>query len=250
MNQRWLFLLSIAIIGILSLSFYLYRNPSLTTNNQKIVIEGNFTAPLNMDEVVSILGSFKTSNLSSSLIFTNQSILNKTPVEIQNSDREISSLPITDIDRNLIDTLSKMVISALRHSNTNLSLQSSSTSSQYSNDLTGQSVAGQWNASILGKRTANFSGLINIQNLIESSSKRYILNLEPMPKEINYLDTGGNLTVIVKGNAKVNIEKTESEVSILLIIHNMKEIYVLVIKNSESIYDNLFVYGKITKRLS
>jgi hypothetical protein len=249
MNQRWLFLLSIAIIGILSLSFYLYRNPSLTTNNQKIVIEGNFTAPLNMDEVVSILGSFKTSNLSSSLIFTNQSILNKTPVEIQNSDREISS-PITDIDRNLIDTLSKMVISALRHSNTNLSLQSSSTSSQYSNDLTGQSVAGQWNASILGKRTANFSGLINIQNLIESSSKRYILNLEPMPKEINYFDTGGNLTVIVKGNAKVNIENAESEVPILLIIHNMKEIYVLVIKNSESIYDNLFVYGKITKRLS
>lgn len=249
MNQRWLFLLSIAIIGILSLSFYLYRNPSLTTNNQKIVIEGNFTAPLNMDEVVSILGSFKTSNLSSSLIFTNQSILNKTPVEIQNSDREISS-PMTDIDRNLIDTLSKMVISALRHSNTNLSLQSSSTSSQYSNDLTGQSVAGQWNASISGKRTANFSGLIKIQNLIESSSKRYILNLEPMPKEINYLDTGGNLTVIVKGNAKVNIENTESEVPILLIIHNMKEIYVLVIKNSESIYDNLFVYGKITKRLS
>ena len=249
MNQRWLFLFSIAIIGILSLSFYLYRNPSLTSNNQKIVIEGNFTAPLNMDEVVSILGSFKTSNLSSSWIFTNQSILNKTPIEIQNSDREISS-PITDIDRNLIDTLSKMVISALRHSNTNLSLQSSSTSSQYSNDLTGQSVAGQWNASILGKRMANFSGLINIQNLIESSSKRYILNLEPMQKEINYLDTGGNLTVIVKGNAKVNMENTESEVPILLIIHNMKEIYLLVIKNNESISDNLFVYGKITKRLN
>ena len=157
MNQRWLFLFSIAIIGILSLSFYLYRNPSLTSNNQKILIEGNFTAPLNTDEVVSILSSFKTGNLSSSWIFTNQSILKKTPVEIQNSDREISS-PITDIDGNLIDTLSKMVISALRHPNTNLSLQSSSTSSQYSNDLTGQSVAGQWNASILGKRTANFSG--------------------------------------------------------------------------------------------
>jgi len=249
MNQKWLFLLSIAIIGILSLSFYLYRNPSLTSNNQKIVIEGNFTSPLNMDEVISILGSFKTSNLSSSLIFTNQTILNKTPVEIQNSDREISS-PITDIDRNLIDTLSKMVISALRHSNTNLSSQSSSTASPYSNDLTGQSVAGQWNASILGIRTANFSGLINIQNLIESSSKRYILYLEPMPKEINYLDTGGNLTVIVKGNAKVNMESTESDVPILLIIHNMKEIYLLVIKNSESISDNLFVYGKITKRLS
>ena len=249
MNQRWLFLLSIATIGILSLSFYLYRNPSLTSNNQKIVIDGNFTAPLNMDEVVSILGSFKTSNLSSSLIFTNQSILNKTPVEIQNSDSEISS-PITDIDRNLIDTLSKMVISALRHSNTNLSLQSSSTSSQYSNDLNGQSVVGHWNASILGKRTANFSGMINIQNLIESGSKRYILNLEPMPKEINYLDNGGNLTVIVKGNAKVNMENTESDVPILLIIHNMKEIYLLVIKNNESITDNLFVYGKITKRLN
>ena len=249
MNQRWLFLFSIAIIGILSLSFYLYRNPSLTSNNRKIVIEGNFTAPLNMDEVVSILGSFKTSNLSSSWIFTNQSILNKTPIEIQNSDREISS-PISDIDSNLIDTLSKMVISALRHSNTNLSLQSSSTSSQYSNDLTGQSVAGQWNASILGKRMANFSGLINIQNLIESSSKRYILNLEQMQKEINYLETGGNLTVIVKGNAKVNMENTESEVPILLIIHNMKEIYLLVIKNNESISDNLFVYGKITKRLN
>jgi hypothetical protein len=249
MNQRWLFLLSIAIIGILSLSFYLYRNPSLTSNNQKIVIEGNFTAPLNMDEVISILGSFKTSNLSSSLIFTNQTILNNTPVEIQNSDREISS-PITDIDRNLIDTLSKMVISALRHSNTNLSLQSSSTASPYSNDLTGQSVAGHWNASILGKRMANFSGVLNIQNLIESSSKRYTVNLEPMPKEINYLDTGGNLTVIVKGNAKVNMENTESDVPILLIIHNMKEIYLLMIKNSESISDNLFVYGKITKRLS
>jgi hypothetical protein len=249
MNQRWLFLFSIAIIGVLSLSFYLYRNPSLTSNNQKIVIEGNFTAPLNMDEVVSILGSFKTSNLSSSLIFTNQTILNKTPAEIQNSDREISS-PITDIDRNLIDTLSKMVISALRHSNSNLSLQSSSTTSPYSNDLTGQSVAGHWNASILGKRTANFSGEINIQNLVESSSTRYILNLEPMPKEINYLDAGGNLTVIVKGNAKVNIENTESDVPILLIIHNMKEIYLLLIKNSESISDNLFVYGKITKRLS
>jgi hypothetical protein len=249
MNQRWLFLLSIAIIGILSLSFYLYRNPSLTSNNQKIVIEGNFTAPLNMDEVVSILGSFKTSNLSSSLIFTNRTILNKTPAEIQNSDREISS-PITDIDRNLIDTLSKMVISALRHSNSNLSLQSSSTTSPYSNDLTGQSVAGHWNASILGKRTANFSGEINIQNLVESSSTRYILNLEPTPKEINYLDAGSNLTVIVKGNAKVNIENTESDVPILLIIHNMKEIYLLLIKNGESISDNLFVYGKITKRLS
>lgn len=249
MNQRWLFLFSIAIIGILSLSFYLYRNPSLTSNNQKIVVEGNFTAPLNTDEVVSILSSFKTSNLSSSWIFTNKSILNKTPIQIQNSDREISP-PITDIDSNLIDTLSKMVISALRHSNTNLSLQSSSTSSQYSNDLTGQSVAGQWNASILGKRMANFSGLINIQNLIESSSKRYVVNLEPMPKEINYLDTGGNLTVIVKGNAKVNIENTESEVPLLLIINNMKEIYLLVIKNSESLSDNLFVYGKITKRLN
>ena len=249
MNQRWLFLFSIAIIGVLSLSFYLYRNPSLTSNNQKIVIEGNFTAPLNMDEVISILGSFKTSNLSSSLIFTNQTILNKTPAEIQNSDREISS-PITDIDRNLIDTLSKMVISALRHSNSNLSLQSSSTTSPYSNDLTGQSVAGHWNASILGKRTANFSGEINIQNLVESSSTRYILNLEPTPKEINYLDAGSNLTVIVKGNAKVNIENTESDVPILLIIHNTKEIYLLLIKNSESISDNLFVYGKITKRLS
>ena len=71
-----------------------------------------------------------------------------------------------------------------------------------------------------------------------------------MPKEINYLDNGGNLTVIVKGNAKVNMENTESDVPILLIIHNMKEIYLLVIKNSESISDNLFVYGKITKRLS
>src|SRR4029079_15665338 len=249
MNQRWLFLLSIAIIGILSLSFYLYRNPSLTSNNQKIVIEGNFTAPLNMDEVVSILGSFKTSNLSSSLIFTNQSILNKTPVEIQNSDREISS-PMTDIDRNLIDTLSKMVISALRHSNTNLSLQSSSTSSQYSNELIGQSIAGQWNASISGKRTANFSGMISIENLMESSSKKYVLNLEPTPKEINYLDTGDNLTVIVKGNAKVNVENTESEVPMLLIMHGMKEIYLLLLSNSDSIPDNLFVYGKITKRIS
>ena len=249
MNQRWLFLFSIAIIGVLSLSFYLYRNPSLTSNNQKIVIEGNFTAPLNMDEVISILGSFKTSNLSSSLIFTNQTILNKKPAEIQNSDREISS-PITDIDRNLIDTLSKMVISTLRHSNTNLSLQSSSTSSQYSNDLTGQSVAGHWNASILGKRTANFSGMISIENLMESSSKKYVLNLEPTPKEINYLDTGANLTVIVKGNAKVNVENTESEVPMLLIIHSMKEVYLLLLKNSDSIPDNLFVYGKITKRIS
>ena len=71
-----------------------------------------------------------------------------------------------------------------------------------------------------------------------------------MQKEINYLDTGGNLTVIVKGNAKVNTENTESEVPLLLIIHNMKEIYLLVIKNSEAISDNLFVYGKITKRLN
>ena len=71
-----------------------------------------------------------------------------------------------------------------------------------------------------------------------------------MPKEINYLDNGGNLTVIVKGNAEVNMENTESDIPILLIIHNMKEIYLLVIKNSESISDNLFVYGKITKRLN
>lgn len=249
MNQRWFFLISIAIIGILSLSFYLYRYPSLTSNNQKILIEGNFTAPLNMEEVVSILGSFKMSNLSSSLIFTNGTTLNKTTVQIQNSEKEIQP-SITDIDRNLIDTLSKMVISALRHSNTNLSLKSSSTSSPFSNDLTGQSVAGQWNASIFGKRMANFSGLIDIENLIESGSKRYVLNLEPMQKEIDYLDSDGNLTVIVKGNAKVNIENTEAEVPILLIIHNMKEIYLLVVKNSESISDNLFVYGKITKRLS
>ncbi len=249
MNQRWFFLISIAIIGILSVSLYFYRYPSLSFNNQKLHIEGNFTASLSAEEVVSILRSIKTSNLSSSLIFTNGTTLNKTTVETQNSQKEVPP-SITDFDRNLIDTLSKMVINALKQSNTNVSLKSPSTSSQYSDDPTGQAVTGQWNASILAKTMANFTGVINVEDLIQSGSKRYILNLEPSQNGIEYLDSGSNMTVIVKGNAKINIENTESEAPILLIIHNMKEIYLLVIKNSGPISDNLFVYGKITKRLS
>ena len=67
MNQTWFFLIAIGVIGLFSLSFYLYRNSSLTSNGRTLELEGNFTYPLNIQQVESMLGSFNISNVSSNL---------------------------------------------------------------------------------------------------------------------------------------------------------------------------------------
>jgi hypothetical protein len=245
MNQTWFFLIAIAVVGLFSLSFYLYRYSSLTSNGRMLELEGNFTYPLNIQQVESMLGSFNISNVSSNLNPQNGTNPNQTIPSVQDLDPNYD--PAIDFDKNLVDTLSRIIISALKQSN--LSSQKSLDTSQSSdiNDLTQYSIDGEWNASIVAGNIANFSGLINTSNIVEDDPKEFLVNLHADKKEIEYLEREGNLTIVIKGNGEISIDNQQLDVPTVLVIHEMKEIYLLMFGNNNMLPDKFFLYGKVSK---
>jgi len=195
--------------------------------------------------VESMLGSFNISNVSSNLNPENGMNPNQTRPSVQDLDPNYD--PAIDFDRNLVDTLSRIIISALRQSN--LSSQKSLESSQSSdlNDLTQYSIDGQWNASIMAENRANFSGLINTNNIVEDEPKKFLVNLDADRKEIEYLEREGNLTIVIKGNGKISIDNQQMDLPTVLVIHEMKEIYLLMFGDNIKIPDRFFLYGKVSK---
>lgn len=248
MNQTWFFLIAIAVIGLLSLSFYLFRYSSLTSNNRTLQLEGNFTDPLNMQQVESILGSLNIGNISSNLIPQNGTNLNASTESVEDFLDETYK-PTMDFDRNLVDTLSRIIISALKQSNISSQESSDSTQSSYFSEVGEFSVDGEWNASIVDKSTANFTGLINTSNIVDAGSKGYFLKLDASKKEIEYVEPEGNLTIIIRGNARVGVDNLQFEVPTVLVIHEMVEIYLLMFGNNMMLPDNLLLYGKISKTI-
>jgi hypothetical protein len=245
MNQTWFFLIAIAVIGLFSFSFYLYRYSSLTSNGRILELEGNFTDPLNIQQVESMLGSFNISNVSSNLNPQNAPKPNQTTSSLQDLDQNYD--PATDLDRNLVDTLSRIIISALKQSN--LSSQKSLDPTQFSNfsDLSQNSVDGEWNASIVVGNIANFSGLINTNKIVEGEPKEYLVKLEANRKEIEYLESKGNFTIVIRGNGEIGIDNRQFEVPTVLVIHEMKDIYLLMFGNNDMLPDKFFLYGKVSK---
>jgi hypothetical protein len=157
--------------------------------------------------------------------------------------------PAIDFDRNLVDTLSRIIISALKQSN--LSSQKSLESSQSSdlNDLTQYSIDGEWNASIMAENIANFSGLININNIVEDEPKKFLVNLDADREEIEYLEREGNLSIVIKGNGKISLDNQQLDVPTVLVVHEMKEIYLLMFGNNILLPDKFFLYGKVSKTM-
>jgi hypothetical protein len=192
-----------------------------------------------------MLGSFNISNVSSNLNPENGMNPNQTIPSVQDLDPNYD--PAIDFDRNLVDTLSRIIISALRQSN--LSSQKSLESSQSSdlNDLTQYSIDGQWNASIMAENRANFSGLISTNNIVEDEPKKFLVNLDADRKEIEYLEREGNLTIVIKGNGKISIDNQQMDLPTVLVIHEMKEIYLLMFGDNIKIPDRFFLYGKVSK---
>jgi hypothetical protein len=192
-----------------------------------------------------MLGSFNISNVSSNLNPENGINPNQTIPSVQDLDPNYD--PAIDFDRNLVDTLSRIIISALRQSN--LSSQKSLESSQSSdlNDLTQYSIDGQWNASIMAENRANFSGLISTNNIVEDEPKKFLVNLDADRKEIEYLEREGNLTIVIKGNGKISIDNQQMDLPTVLLIHQMKEIYLLMFGDNIKIPDRFFLYGKVSK---
>ena len=192
-----------------------------------------------------MLGSFNISNVSSNLNPENGINPNQTIPSVQDLDPNYD--PAIDFDRNLVDTLSRIIISALRQSN--LSSQKSLESSQSSdlNDLTQYSIDGEWNASIMAENRANFSGLVNTNNIVEDEPKKFLVYLDADRKEIEYLEREGNLTIVIKGNGKISIDNQQIELPTVLVIHEMKEIYLLMFGDNIKIPDRFFLYGKVSK---
>jgi hypothetical protein len=245
MNQTWFFLIAIAVIGLFSFSFYLYRYSSLTSNGRTLELEGNFTYPLNIQQVESMLGSFNISNVSSNLNPQNGTNPNQTTPSLQDLDQNYD--PAIDLDRNLVDTLSRIIISALKQSNLSSQKSLDSTQSSDFSDLSQNLVDGEWNASIVAGNIANFSGLINTNNIGEDGPKEYLVKLEANRKEIEYLERKGNLTIVIRGNGEIGIDNQQFEVPTVLVIHEMKEIYLLMFGNNNMLPDKFFLYGKVSK---
>jgi hypothetical protein len=208
-------------------------------------LEGNFTYPLNIQQVESMLVSFNISNVSSNLNPQNGTNPNQTIPSVQDLDPNYD--PAIDFDKNLVDTLSRIIISALKQSN--LSSQKSLDTSQSSdiNDLTQYSIDGEWNASIVAGNIANFSGLINTSNIVEDDPKEFLVNLHADKKEIEYLEREGNLTIVIKGNGEISIDNQQLDVPTVLVIHEMKEIYLLIFGNNIMLPEKFFLYGKVSK---
>jgi hypothetical protein len=192
-----------------------------------------------------MLGSFNISNVSSNLNPENGMNANLTIPSVQDLDPNYD--PAIDFDRNLVDTLSRIIISALRQSN--LSSQKSLESSQSSdlNDLTQYSIDGEWNASIMAENRANFSGLIRTNNIVENGPKKFVVDLDADRKEIEYLEREGNLTIVIKGNGKISIDNQQVDLLTVLVIHEMKEVYLLIFGDNIKIPDKFFLYGKVSK---
>jgi hypothetical protein len=192
-----------------------------------------------------MLGSFNISNVSSNLNPQDGTNPNQTIPSVQDLDPNYD--PAIDFDKNLVDTLSRIIISALKQSN--LSSQKSLDTSQSSdiNDLTQYSIDGEWNASIVAGNIANFSGLINTSNIVEDDPQEFLVNLHADKKEIEYLEREGNLTIVIKGNGEISIDNQQLDVPTVLVIHEMKEIYLLMFGNNIMLPDKFFLYGKVSK---
>ncbi|HEY7109151.1 MAG TPA: hypothetical protein VH415_06970 [Nitrososphaeraceae archaeon] len=245
MKQSWFFLIAIALIGLLSLSFYLYRYSSFTLNGRALEMEGNFTHSLTIQQVESMLGSFNLTNTSSTFSSQNVTTTKQEIPLVQNLDRNYDL--VIDFDRNLVDTLSRIIISALRQSN--LSSQKLLDSSQTSdlNELGQYSIDGKWNASIVARNMANFSGLIEARNIIDGQLQYFKVSLVADTKEIEYLEREGNVTIVIKGNATVNIDNQQIEVPTILVIREMKQIYMLMLGDSDLLPNKFFLYGKVSR---
>jgi hypothetical protein len=246
MNQTWIFVIAIGIVGIVSASFYLYRYSSMNENNRTLQLEGNFTDPLSMKEVISLVSSLKIDNISKNSIQGNES----------NDSHSIGSLDkvvkenhtsIMDFDRNLIDTLSKMVISALERSNVSSQGTNSSQSLLLGGGIEDYIISGQWNASITGKKMANISGVLNIRNLVDSNSKNYSIRLDSNQKGIEYVNAGDNMTIIIRGSAQITTGTVKSNVQTVFVFYKMKDVYLIAFESENPALKKLFVYGKISK---
>jgi hypothetical protein len=246
MNQTWIFLVAIGLVGIVSASLYVYRYSSINTNNRTFQMEGNFTEPLSMRDVVSLVSSLKISNFSNNTIQKNESNVSNFIGAMDNVVKENHS-SVLDFDRNLIDTLSKMVIATLERSNVSSEGKNSSQYLSLGDSFEGYSINGQWNATIIGKIKANISGVMNIRNLVDSNSKDYVISLNSSRKGIEYINAGDNMTVVVRGTAQITAGTIKYYVQTLFVFYKMKDVYLITFENENTALKRLFVYGKVSK---
>jgi hypothetical protein len=244
LKQSWFFLIAVVIIGLLSLSFYLYRYSSLTLSGRTLQLEGNFTYPLNIQQVELMLGSFNLTNTSANLNSLNVTNSRQAIPPVQNLDRTYD--PVIDFDRNLVDTLSRIIISALKQSNLSSQKLLDSSQSFDINDLSQYSTDGKWNASIVARKLINFSGLIETSRITDDKPKTFQVNLDAVGDQIEYLDRDGNSTIVIRGNAEIHIDNERIEAPTILLIRGMKQIYLLMFSNNELIPDKFFLYGKVS----
>jgi hypothetical protein len=207
-------------------------------------MEGNFTHSLTIQQVESMLGSFNLTNTSSTFSSQNVTTTKQEIPLVQNLDRNYDL--VIDFDRNLVDTLSRIIISALRQSNLSSQLLDSSQTSDL-NELGQYSIDGKWNASIVARNMANFSGLIEARNIIDGQLQYFKVSLVADTKEIEYLEREGNVTIVIKGNATVNIDNQQIEVPTILVIREMKQIYMLMLGDSDLLPNKFFLYGKVSR---
>lgn len=246
MNQTWIFLVAIGLVGIVSASLYIYRYSSINMNNHALNMEGNFTEPLSMKEVVSLVSSLKISNFSNNTIPENESNVSNSIGGSGNVVKENHS-SVLDFDRNLIDTLSKMVIATLERSNVSSEGKNSPQDLSLGDSFEGYSINGQWNATIIGKVKANISGIMNIRNLVDSNSKDYVIKLNSSHKGIEYVNAGDNMTVVVRGTAQITAGNAKYYVQTLFVFYKMKDVYLITFENENTTLKRLFVYGKVSK---
>ena len=192
-----------------------------------------------------MLGSFNLTNTSSNFNSHNLTTTKQEAQLMQNLGRNYD--PVIDFDKNLVDTLSRIIISALEQSN--LSSQKLLDSSQPSdlNDLGQYSIDGKWDASIVARNMANFSGLIEARNIIDGQLQDFKVNLVADTEEIEYLEREGNVTIVIRGNASVHTDKQQIEVPTILVIREMKQIYLLMFGDNELLPNKFFLYGKVSR---
>jgi len=247
MNQPMIFLIAIGVVGIMSTSFYLYRYSTINANNRYLLVEGNFTEPVSIRQAASLVNSLKIGNFSSSSINDNESKLTNSSGFANNSQNQDQANKM-DFDRNLVDTLSEMVISTLERSNqTSHQLVNSSESQIYRAGIENYIVNGHWNASIVGRKMANITGIINTKNLLDANSKSYLFKLDVNKTGIDYVSSGNNMTVLVRGDAELKSDSMESKVPTAFILYKNKDVYLLMQEGGKPEQNRLFVYGLISK---
>lgn len=238
------FLLTIIVILVISIAFFLYRYDSVTVNffpqNSDLEYRGVFNNATSLAEFGNTLNSLRLTNISNKQANTTSVVVESGVVENNNT---LSTMDQIVSLSNPVETLTSMMVNILENSSTN--------DTHHRNDIELKnyySLGGDWNLKVRGHEFSNFTGKILVNNNLNNITKVYHIKLATFtPNNLTYQTS--NQILKIMGTGDLTLDDQTDKIQLLIILYRNENIYVIFVsKTGENLFNSYIIDGNILDR--